>query len=151
MLGEPIEIRSLENLPLEHSPTAREVGFSVTRRLDPWGKQALRDPPSASINEKLRWQERTDKRSSFESTRIRRIWRRMLPLIPESMAAAHRGAQWANGGAAGTIRKRACLETPRMPLANSDLPSHAINQLLGIVADSGFKHRLHVFDLLNSF
>jgi hypothetical protein len=52
------------------------------------------------------------------------------------------------------VRNRAGGKSPApmwMRLTNSDLSSHAINQLLGIVADSGFKHRLHVFDLLNSF
>ena len=36
-------------------------------------------------------------------------------------------------------------------LSNSDLSSHAINQLLGIVADPSLKHRLDVLDLVNSF
>jgi hypothetical protein len=36
-------------------------------------------------------------------------------------------------------------------LSNSDLSSHAVNQLLGIVADPSLKHRLDVLDLVNSF
>lgn len=36
-------------------------------------------------------------------------------------------------------------------LTNSDLSSHAVNQLLGIEADPGLKHRLDVLDLVNSF
>jgi len=36
-------------------------------------------------------------------------------------------------------------------LTNSDLSSHAINQLLGIVANPGLKHSLDVLDLVNSF
>jgi len=38
-----------------------------------------------------------------------------------------------------------------MLLTNSDLPSHAINQLLGIVADPSLEYRLDVLDLVNSF
>ena len=38
-----------------------------------------------------------------------------------------------------------------MLLTNADLSSHTINQLLGIVADPGLKHRLDVLDLVNSF
>ena len=41
--------------------------------------------------------------------------------------------------------------TARKSLTNSDLASHAINQLLGIVADPGLKHCLDVLDLINSF
>src|ERR1700722_4078260 len=40
--------------------------------------------------------------------------------------------------------------TPRMPPTNSDLASHAINQLLGIVADPGLRPGLDVLDLINS-
>jgi hypothetical protein len=40
---------------------------------------------------------------------------------------------------------------PGWTLANSDLPSHAIQQLLGVVADPGLKHRLDVLDLVNPF
>jgi hypothetical protein len=36
-------------------------------------------------------------------------------------------------------------------LSNSDLSSHAIDQLLGIIADPGLKHSLDVLDLVNSF
>ena len=36
-------------------------------------------------------------------------------------------------------------------LSNSDLSSHAFNQLLGVVADPSLKHRLDVLDLVNSF
>ena len=39
----------------------------------------------------------------------------------------------------------------RYALTNSDLSSHAINQLLGIVANPSLKHRLDVLDLVNSF
>ena len=35
-------------------------------------------------------------------------------------------------------------------LTNADLSSHAIDQLLGIVADPGLKHSLHILDVLNS-
>jgi hypothetical protein len=35
-------------------------------------------------------------------------------------------------------------------LTNADLSSHAINQFLGIVADSGLKHRVDVLDLFNA-
>ena len=35
-------------------------------------------------------------------------------------------------------------------LSNSDLSSHAIDQLLGIVADPSLKHSLDVLDLVNS-
>ena len=38
-----------------------------------------------------------------------------------------------------------------MLLTNSDLSAHAIDQLLGIVADPGLKHCLHVLDLVNAF
>ena len=38
-----------------------------------------------------------------------------------------------------------------MPLTNSDLASHAVNQLLGVVADPSLKHRLDVLDFVNSF
>jgi hypothetical protein len=41
--------------------------------------------------------------------------------------------------------------TPRYVLTNSDLSSHAINQLLGIVADPVLKHSLDVLDLVNPF
>jgi NAD(P)-dependent dehydrogenase (short-subunit alcohol dehydrogenase family) len=40
---------------------------------------------------------------------------------------------------------------PGTLLTDSDLSSHAIDQLLGIVADPGLKHRLDVLDLVNSF
>ena len=33
---------------------------------------------------------------------------------------------------------------------NFDLAAHTINQLLGIVADPGLKHCLHVLDLVNA-
>src|SRR5271156_3747035 len=39
----------------------------------------------------------------------------------------------------------------RCHLSNSDLSSHAVNQLLGIVSDPSLKHRLDVLDLVNSF
>jgi hypothetical protein len=45
----------------------------------------------------------------------------------------------------------ASRQYPGMLLTNSDLPSHAINQLLGIVADPSLKYRLDVLDLVNSF
>jgi hypothetical protein len=38
-----------------------------------------------------------------------------------------------------------------MLLTNADLSSHTIDQLLGIVADPGLKHRLDVLDFVNSF
>ena len=39
----------------------------------------------------------------------------------------------------------------RCALTNSDLSSHAINQLLGIVANPSLKHCFDVLDLVNSF
>jgi len=45
----------------------------------------------------------------------------------------------------------ASSQYPGMLLTNSDLPSHAINQLLGIVADPSLKYRLDVLDLVNAF
>ena len=54
-----------------------------------------------------------------------------------------------------TARPESCWlasrQYPGMPLTNSDLSAHAINQLFGIVADPRLKHRLDILDLVNSF